>query len=133
MCSNVKNDRHVIKNKKQDLEQYTIITFLCNLCCMDKNWKENLIFVRVILKKPYMLAVFAALSWYFFVKVSKLSCTVLLCGRGRCPSGFSANPLAKDFFGGHDKTLEIGSLQILSSFIIPSDLKERVYKKVSVN
>lgn len=66
----MKNDRHVIKNKKQDLEQYIIITFLCNLCSMNKNWKENLIFVRVILKKPYMLAVFAALSWYFFVRVN---------------------------------------------------------------
>ena len=43
---------------------------------------------------------------------------------GRYPAGFSANPLAKDFFGGHDKALEIGSLQILSSFIIQSDLKE---------
>lgn len=52
---------------------------------------------------------------------------------GRYPAGFSANPLAKDFFGGHDKALEIGSLQILSSFIIQSDLKERVYMKVSVN
>lgn len=123
----------MIKSKKQDLEQYTIITFLCNLCHMDKNWKENLIFVRVILKKPYMLSVFVALSWYFFIKVSQLSCTVLLCGMGQCPAGFSANPLAKDFFCGHDKALEIGSLQILSSFIIPSDLKERVYMKVSVN
>lgn len=129
----MKNDRHVIKSKKQGSEQYTIITFLCKLCHMDKNWKENLSFVRVILKKPYMLSVFAALLWYFFVKVSKLSCTVLLCGRGRCPAGSSANPLAKDFFGGHDKALEIGSLQILSSFIIPSDLKERVYMKISVN
>lgn len=129
----MKNDRHVIKSKKQDSEQYTIITFLCKLCHMDKNWKENLSFVRVILKKPYMLSVFAALLWYFFVKVNKLSCTVLLCGRGRCPAGSSTNPLAKDFFVGHDKALEIGSLQILSSFIIPSDLKERVYMKVSVN
>ena len=34
---------------------------------------------------------------------------------------------------GSDKALEIGSLQILSSFIIQSDLKERVYMKVSVN
>lgn len=66
-----------------------------------------------------MLLVSAALSCYFFMKVKARSPLVLLCGREQHGAGSSANPLASDLLGVHYKALEIGSLQFLSSFIIP--------------